>query len=360
MKKYILSFFVLLFAMPAFACTSVIISGKMSASGRPVMYKHRDTRKLDNFIGRYTGEKYTFIGLVNSETEGCEVWMGTNNVGFSIMNTATYDLKDDDVPASQMDREGNLMYLALGKCESIKDFETLLDTLSRPMGVEANFGVIDAHGGAAYYEVNNHKWVKFDVNDNEVAPLGYIVVTNFTQTGRPQDRKGVDRYDKGYEIMKSVVPGKKDLFCDHAFLLNRFSREGKPILRSITSSAIAIEGVADGGDPTKSVMWTICGYPTATPCIPLMVLDVDFIPYYLRAGDDNHSVICDIAMNFKSQDKDLSKVCRDLEKFIDKGFSKIYNDWVSQKITDSQFKVSYNSLLSKLFEKYEEKLAKIY
>ncbi len=359
MKKYLLSILVLLFAIPAFACTSVIISGKKSASGRPVMYKHRDTKKLDNFIGRYTGEKYTFIGLVNSVTDGDEVWMGTNNVGFSIMNTATYDLKDDDVPKELMDREGKLMYLALGKCETIKDFETLLDTLSRPMGVEANFGVIDAHGGAAYYEVNNHKWVKFDVNDESVAPLGYLVVANFTQTGRPQDRKGVDRYEKGCELMKTVVPGK-DFFCDHNFLLNNFSRKGRPILRTITSSTVAIEGVAPGTDPTKSVMWTTCGYPTAAPCIPLMVLDVDFIPYYLRAGDDNHSVICDIAMDFKAKDKDLSKICRDIEKFIDKSFTKIYNDWVSKKITDSQFKVAYSVLLSKLFEKYEEKLAKIY
>ena len=210
MKKFILSLLAVLVAVPVFACTSVIVSGKKSASGRPVMYKHRDTGTLDNYIGRYKGELYTFIGLVNTKSGGGEVWTGTNSAGFSIMNTATYDLKDDDVPEDQMDREGILMYKALGTCKTLADFENLLNTHPRPMGVEANFGVIDAFGGAAYYEVNNHSWVKFDVNDDSVAPLGYLVVTNFTQTGRPEDRKGVDRYEKAKKIMAGlqIIPIK--------------------------------------------------------------------------------------------------------------------------------------------------------
>ena len=64
-----------------------------------------------------------------------------------------------------MDREGILMYKALGICRTVEDFVTFLDTLSRPMGVEANFGVIDACGGASYFEVDNSGWVRFDVAD---------------------------------------------------------------------------------------------------------------------------------------------------------------------------------------------------
>ena len=190
MKKALLSIFAILFVVPVFACTSVIVSGKKSASGRPVMYKHRDTGHLDNYIGWYKGEKYTFIGLVNSNVKDGEVWTGTNSAGFSIMNTATYDLKDDDVPEDQMDREGIVMYKALSVCQTLADFENLLNTLPRPMGVEANFGVIDAFGGAAYYEVNNHSWVKFDVNDPQVAPLGYLVVTCLHPSGLPAFRSG--------------------------------------------------------------------------------------------------------------------------------------------------------------------------
>lgn len=64
-----------------------------------------------------------------------------------------------------MDREGELMYKALLECKNLSDFETFLDNYPRPVGVEANFGVIDAEGGAAYYEVNNTRWVKVDAND---------------------------------------------------------------------------------------------------------------------------------------------------------------------------------------------------
>ena len=86
------------------------------------------------------------------------------------------------------------MYRALEICANLADFEVFLDTLTRPMGVEANFGVIDALGGAAYYEVNNHSWVKIDVNDPSVAPGGYLVYTNFSYTGRINEGMGYMRY----------------------------------------------------------------------------------------------------------------------------------------------------------------------
>ncbi|MBO5562454.1 MAG: hypothetical protein J5939_01905 [Bacteroidales bacterium] len=242
-------------AREASACTSVIISGEFTASGRPIMLKHRDTDHLENDIRWFRGEKYGFIGLVNCDDPGKkEVWSGTNSAGFCIMNTATYDLKDDDVPAELMDREGEVMYRALEICETLEDFEHLLDTLSRPLGVEANFGVTDARGGAAYYEVNNWKWVKYDVNEE---PSGYRVVTNFTWSGRVEDRKGVDRYEKACRILaETQIPIRE---WDHDFLINAISRSGAPILRDITAASIVFE---DG------VMWACLGRPDITPYEP--------------------------------------------------------------------------------------------
>lgn len=250
MMRILRFFSILLLLLPAFpseACTAVIISGKVRPDGKPLMFKHRDTGNLDNTIEYFRGEKYAFLGLVNRDwrtnpvaknTNGRpEVWSGRNTAGFCIINTATYDFKDDDVPASEMDREGLVMYRALEICRTTSDFERMLDTLSRPMGVEANFGVIDAEGGAAWYEVNNHRWVKFDVNEE---PSGYRVVTNFTCSGRKEDRKGVDRYEKAVQILaETKVPVAA---WDHDFLINEISLSGKPILRDITASAIIFEG----------------------------------------------------------------------------------------------------------------------
>ncbi len=56
--------------------------------------------------------------------------------------------------------------------------------ICRNLGVEANFGVIDANGGAAYYETDNFKFIKYDANDPSVAPNGYLIRTNFSVAQR--------------------------------------------------------------------------------------------------------------------------------------------------------------------------------
>lgn len=239
-KKFIASLAFIFISFKAFCCTSVIISGGVRADGRPVMLKHRDTGELNNRMEWFQGPGYSFIGLVNSPSRGGEVWSGVNSAGFCIMNTATYDLKDDDVPASEMDREGIVMYKALGCCHDLQDFENMLDTLPKPLGVEANFGIIDALGEAAYYEVDNHSWKRFDIADQ---PGGYMIVTNFTRSGRKEDRKGVDRFQKASRIMDSADVGT----ADHIFLFNEISRSGKPIMRDITSASVVFEGVPQGG-----------------------------------------------------------------------------------------------------------------
>ena len=80
------------------ACTSAIFTGKSTPDGRPLLWKHRDTGELDNrieFFPSGKGRRYGFIGLVNSDSQDGEVWTGTNETGFSIMNTASYNLQSE-------------------------------------------------------------------------------------------------------------------------------------------------------------------------------------------------------------------------------------------------------------------------
>ena len=245
--------------VPALCCTSVIISGKMREDGKPVMMKHRDTGHKSNDIKRFEGEKYSFIGLFDTDVPfSPEVWAGMNSAGFCIMNTATYDLKDDDVPANRMDREGFVMFRALEICATAEDFEHFLDTLSKPMGIEANFGVTDARGAAIYYEVDNWKIrARYDVDEE---PSGYRVVTNFTWSGRKADRKGVDRYEKACRLLEGTsIPISE---WNHDFLINTISRSGSPILRSITTASIVFE---DG------IMWASLGKPDKNPYHPYTI-----------------------------------------------------------------------------------------
>ena len=280
------------------------------------MFKHRDTDDLNNRIGWFAGPRFTFIGLENASSPGNEVWTGTNSAGFSIMNTASYNIKNDNVPDDQMDQEGALMFKALGLCETTADFEELLNTLPRPMGVEANFGVIDAKGGAAYYEVNNNSWVKYDVNDPSVAPNGYRVVTNFSFSGRKEDYKGYERYLTATAVMKEIQSTIGISSVNHSTLFNNLSRNYRHeylgvdytknydsmiasgffngrtvdqdfIPRRITSAQIVIEGVRPGEDPKHTVMWTILGYPSTSVAMPLIVGDKDLLPSYVKKSDTN-------------------------------------------------------------------------
>ena len=97
----------LLLSTDIIACTSAIITGKATPNGKPLLWKHRDTGELNNKVKFFKGEKYSFYALINSpDAMKQEAWTGTNEVGFSIMNTASYNLKNDDVPSDQMDKEG--------------------------------------------------------------------------------------------------------------------------------------------------------------------------------------------------------------------------------------------------------------
>lgn len=392
-------------SVPAICCTSVIISSRATADGRPLMFKNRDTGELNNRVEYFVGPKFTFIGLVNSPSEGGEVWTGTNSAGFSIMNTASYNIKDDDVPDSKMDREGEVMYKALGICENLSDFEKLLDTLPRPMGVEANFGVIDAHGGAAYYEVNNHSWVKFDVNEE---PSGYRVVTNFSTSGRYEEYEGYERYLTASEIMAEIRADESAWSqISHKDIVNRFSRSYRHKLlgmdyerdwdyltantsfsgvavdqdfipRKSTSASVIVEGVAPGENPLYTVMWTLIGHPSTSVSIPLIVADGDRLPSYIKRTEESQNCkICDTAMSIKANHiftfdisngshyfridnilkgtdgrSSLQQCCRNVESKINSSFDELHAKWITGSVTDQQFYASYEKLVAKYFDMY--------
>lgn len=62
----------------------------------------------------------------------------------------------------------------------------------------------DTKGGAAYYEICNYSWVKFDVNDSSVAPEGYMYYTNFSRSGVEGEYHGWERFLTAGDIMKTI------------------------------------------------------------------------------------------------------------------------------------------------------------
>ncbi len=305
------------------ACTTAIISGKATPDGRPILWKHRDSDNFNNKMMFVKGAKFNYIGLVNAEDTLQQIWGGTNSAGFSIMNSASYNLKAKDDRSVFQDQEGMLMKLALSTCATLDEFRKLLDSLPKPLGVEANFGVIDAHGGAGYFEANNFKYKFFDANDSQVAPNGYLIRTNYSFSGRENEGSGYNRYNTASALIdeaykdKMVTPGffltKATISLRHeltntdlAQVFNKkeeFQQRIYPfrdyIVRHASSSTIVVHGVKPEESPSLVTTWIKIGFQPASVSIPLWVSAGENIPSLLTAPGKKKSMLCTFTLLLK-------------------------------------------------------------
>lgn len=288
------------------ACTTAIISGKFTQDGRPLLFKQRDTGELENKLVAFNDGKYPYIGLVNQkDTLGKAVWGGHNKAGFAIMNSASYNLNKKGPGNEEGGCDGKIMKLALQKCATLADFEHLLDSLPKPLGISSNFGVIDAKGGAAYYETGNFKYKKYDANNSDVAPFGYLIRTNFSYSGDRSQDKGLARYESAQELF-SQASLNGSIAVDFLINVTRYLKNGitktslvsstpdnaeKPVFaafrdyipRYLTASSIIVQGVKGNESPTQTVLWTILGSPLTTVAIPVWITSTLDLPKVLVA-----------------------------------------------------------------------------
>lgn len=303
--------FTSLFLLPGrlSACTTAVISGKLTADGRPILWKLRDTEVIRNKFKHYTDGKYPYVAIVNADsTAKTMVWGGCNSAGFGIMNSASFNLNKGDT-SRVTDQEGKVMKLALMRCATLEDFEKMLEGLPKPWGLNANFGVIDAQGGAAYYETDNGKFVKFDANDPRVAPEGYLIRTNYSYTGTPNVGYGFIRFATAQEIInRRAAMGRLDLslFVDelarslyNSMTGDDFSQRNSAVTsgeminssdllcRNGTASNIVIHGVREGESPDRTVLWGTVAYPLSTVALPAWPFASSLLPSCASGGADS-------------------------------------------------------------------------
>ncbi|MDE6444169.1 MAG: hypothetical protein K2K64_07105, partial [Muribaculaceae bacterium] len=160
------------------------------------------------------------------------------------------------------------------------------------MGVEANFGVIDAYGNGAYFETNNHSFKRFDLKDAENHVL---VRTNYSKSGRPNEGYGFVREANACHLLApyaekgEITPELLTETLSRSFwhdMKQRDYSEGQDrwvidqdfIPRFKSTATIAIEGckpIPQNEQPSKEmvekeyIMWTGLGYP---PCSEIMAV----------------------------------------------------------------------------------------
>ena len=315
--KAALALLVFLFAdiYVSYACTSVIISGKVTEDGRPIMWKNRDSGGGQNMMMFIKGKKYDFVGVVApGVTKPQSVWGGVNSAGLCIMNTMSYNVNIRSAEGRTSSGNGNIQYDALSNCKDMDEFEAYLKALKQPTGLTTNLGVIDAKGNCAYFECHNYGYTKYDVNDPKVAPEGFIARSNFSISTHPaSEGKGQIRF---MEAERQVRRALADRTVNVDFILNNLARSysnpllgvdlksgnfNKPktngwyadedfISRYTSLSSMVFQGVKGNEKPELTTMWTLIGYPAASVCVPVWVKGGEKgLPKMLAPDETRHS-----------------------------------------------------------------------
>lgn len=286
-------------------CTTAIIMGEATVDHAPILWKNRDTDTPSNKVIFVNEKPFSYLGVINAQSpSGRIVWGGLNQAGFAIINSVAYNLPQKD--GEREDDEGLLMADALRTCATVDDFELFIKrNLGPELGAKANFGVIDAQGGAAIFEVHNHGYNRLNACDS---PGKLLLNTNFSRTGTPDQGAGYLRFDREEELFAAVPAGQLSV----ELILQTAARDlGHPLVQSLpaaqwkdlpedkpywvhanytidrlsTASVIAVQGVRAGEDPGNAVLWVILGEPVCSIAVPLWV-GAGEPPAELRDGED--------------------------------------------------------------------------
>lgn len=306
-KGFLIIIVLMLSAAESFACTTVIVSANASSTGRPLLWKQRDTPNEFNVLDHREGRLYDFTAVFNSSDLRREnAYCGANDRGFAIVNNLSYNLRPDSLGLVTV--AGKLMSEALGECVTVDDFEKLIVSKGRPNGLSTNFGVIDAFGGAAYFEVWDYGWKRFDVTD------GYLCRTNYSLSGQQGKGRGYARY----MTADNLLSGQMSKGIGPEWLLDNLGRSffnvitGEDIEKAVprkglmaldvdyiprftTVSGVVIEGVGEGDAPDASVLWTAIGYTPCCYAVPVWVAAKDEMPSFVRASSDGKASACELA-----------------------------------------------------------------
>jgi len=328
MKKTLLIIgFILAVYFTANACTIAVISGKYTKDGRPLLWKNRDTWAINNRIMYFNDGKYKYTGLVNSKDKnGKSLWIGMNEKGFAIMNSNSYNLNIGD-SAEHSGLEGRIIKYALANFATVEEFQAYLDQMEKPNGLEGNFGVIDAQGGAAMFEVGFRKYTKYDANDSKVAPFGYIIRGNYSFAGTyGKESSGYIRYNTvnnlfyqaaatnsfdAQFVMQDVTRGLKnsllniDLYQQYAKIpenTTTYTFFHDFIPRRLSASAVVVQGVKKGENPEYATLWSAVGFPLTSMVVPVWLKSAEDFPQVLKYNKNiEDSPICHAALSLKKE-----------------------------------------------------------
>lgn len=288
------------------ACTIVAVSGRVTSDGRPMLLKNRDSSLGTQNMQIVNGQNYTYL-CIFSLNYGYAL-SGFNEVGFSIVNSLSLNM-----PNSNNDWNAYIIQLALEQCATVADFEHMLDTITKPIPVTSNYGVMDALGNVAIIEVNADTYVTYNADNVD---CGYLIRTNYSMS---QDTTGLHltnpsslpRYlitssfledavsTNGYltkedllGITRCMVNSEGEDLCDMApFDENDYTPVDFRfyVPRYSSTSGMVIQGLLPGENPNLTVAWTMVGPPMTSVTVPYLITPLHVLPNKSKMGSNGHS-----------------------------------------------------------------------
>ncbi|MEW4565462.1 carcinine hydrolase/isopenicillin-N N-acyltransferase family protein [Bremerella sp. JC770] len=317
----------------ATACTTAVVSGKVTPDGRPLLWKNRDFWQPDNEVVYSNEGKYALVGIANAEATR-RLRMGTNVAGLCIENSTSRDLGEAKKSGLT---NGDLITMALETCATVDDVRALLEaTNAEGRRTRGNFGVIDAHGGAMMFEVGPNSYQVFDANNPQDAPNGFVVRSNFSETARNagdeetalaiEDMYSGERYYRAHDL---CLAGKKDHRLDLKYMMHIVCRDVEgcadsafqhpadevaasqrqsfltqsTLNRNMTVSAAVFQGVSEGEDPRLTTMWAFLGEPLFSIAVPCWATQGEIAECLNGEGS---SALCDAAVQLRRCSYDSS------------------------------------------------------
>ena len=276
----------LLYCGEVLACTSAIVAASKSSEGVPLLWKHRDAPTWNCRVAYVEGEKYGYTALLSLDNK--YTYCGINERGFAVLNTVSHNIA--------LTRKGgekgiaiSLMGVILGECATVEEFEAWLKKSNGKRRYVTNYAVGDPSGKAAYFEVSQDGYVKYDL---ATRAEGFDVRANFSFSG-DMVKKGesVPRYDIAMNQMRGNASFSPYDFLEMSRnykntdgdsildLPERRVKDNSSIARYIASASAVM--VCDAKNPR---MLVAVGLPQAGMGVPVYVKAKNAIPKCVSEG----------------------------------------------------------------------------
>lgn len=369
MKRFVLTVLALIaMHIEAFACTSAIVAPQRSSEGVPLLWKHRDNAKYTNTRIEYIADgTYAYTAVVpNNERYAKGVYAGVNEKGLGIISTATKNLPEstpEEYKACGLRRlRGGAMWVGLRECATIDEFEELLKTTKRSRRSHSNYGVGDATGAVAYFEIWDVGYRRYDVSKS--GNDGFDVRSNFSHAGDPT-KMGTSK--RRYDLIINEMASHKGAFTPHDFIgysrsynslrygnvlemEKRYYCSNHTVPRASTVGSFVI--VCDGNNPRMLVM---NGHSVSSLAVPVYVKAKEYIPecvhgnaMRLLSNDFREKAYTTTASNKKFLNKELIKKVLKIKQ------PKI--DMPQDMPSDIR---AFNAQIDKRFYKHEKRVRKV-